>query len=182
MPTKTAEIVGKIVDLLHPLPSEERQKAVSASLTLLGETSVAKQAPAHSNEIDGDLPSKAQIWAKQNSISDEDLQQVFHISHGSVEVIASEISGKSKKEQAFNCYLLTGIVGLLATGNSSFDDKSARALCQSSGCYDHTNHATYMKDKGNELAGNKDKGWSLTNPGLKSAAALIKQIAQASKK
>lgn len=65
---------------------------------------------------------------------------------------------------------------------SSFDDKSARAQCQSSGCYDHTNHATYMKDKGNDLAGSKDKGWSLTNPGLKAGAMLVKQIAQASGK
>jgi len=182
MPSKTAEVVSKFVDLLDPLSPEDRQKVVSAGLTLLGEPQVAKAQGGQSSRDDSGLPSKAQIWAKQNNVGEDALNQVFHIANGAAEVIASDVPGKSKKEQVFNCYLLTGIAALVSTGDTSFDDQSARTLCQSAGCYDKTNHATYMKDKSNDLAGNKDRGWSLTNPGLKSGAALVKQIAQASNK
>jgi Spy/CpxP family protein refolding chaperone len=189
MPSKTAQIAGDIVELLTPLASEDRHRAVSAALMILGEQAIPLQAAANSNPettpagTSGErLPDRAKLWARQNSIDDETLQQVFHILDDGVEVIAAAIPGKSKKEQALNCYLLTGISRLLASGDTSFDDKQARSVCQQFGCYDNTNHSSYLKDKGNELAGNKDRGWSLTSPGLKSGAALVKQIAGAAAK
>jgi hypothetical protein len=115
---------------------------------------------------------------KQNGIAAAELEQVFHITEGAVEVIAAYMPGKNKKEQTYNAYILTGLGQLLLTGNPSFQDNSARALCESSGCYDSANHSAHIRDRGNEFAGTKDKGWVLTAPGLKRAAAIVKELGQ----
>jgi len=91
-------------------------------------------------------------------------------------VIASDIPGKNKKEKNLNAYLLTGIGQYISTGDTSFDDKTARALCTTFACYDSTNHAVYMKGKGNELTGSKENDWKVTAPGLKKGALLVKDI------
>lgn len=172
-------IVGKIVEALSPLTSEERKRVITASLTLLGEGIPSGEVAGHGDlggaEASG-LPVKAQTWMKQNGISEDELQSVFLLADGSVEVIASDIPGKGKKKKTYNAYVLTGIARLLATGMPNFDDKAARALCVSSGCMDNANHASYLKNKDNEFTGSKEKGWILTTPGLKRGAALVKEL------
>jgi hypothetical protein len=116
------------------------------------------------------------IRMKQNEIALEELQQIFHLENGSAEVIAGEIPGKNKKEKTYNAYILIGLAMLLSTGTPSFDDKAARALCESSGCYDQANHSVTIKDRGNEFTGTKEKGWALTAPGLKRAGILVKEM------
>jgi hypothetical protein len=178
---KVTEVVARIVDILTPLSSEERKRVISASLTLLGDEAASFRktgagASHESGEEAGDFSPRAQVWMRQNSISTDELQQVFHLADGAVEVIASEIPGKNAKEKTYSSYVLTGIARLLATGEPSFDDKSARALCKSSGCFNAANHALYLSDKGNEFTGTKEKGWTLTAPGLKRGAALVKEL------
>lgn len=116
------------------------------------------------------------MWMKQNAIEISELEQVFHIADGISEFIAPRLPGRNKKEQTHVAYIVTGIGQLVVTGSASFDDKLARALCESAGCYDSANHSAYLKDRGNELAGSKEKGWSLTAPGLKRGADIIKDI------
>jgi hypothetical protein len=183
---KTTEIVSEIVELLTPLESDERIRVIQASLMLLGETYSASSPRTGGNanlSENGDsegsgLHSRAHAWMKQNSVSLEELQQVFHLQDGSADVIAGEIPGKNKKEKTLNAYVLIGLSKYLSTGAAAFDDKSARALCVSSGCYDTANHSVTIKDKGNEFTGTKEKGWILTAPGLKHAAVLVKEIAK----
>jgi hypothetical protein len=67
---------------------------------------------------------------------------------------------------------------LLATGNAKVDDETARDLCKKMGFFNEGNHAKYMKEKGNVLGGTKDAGWTLTTPGLKSGAEIVKGLAQ----
>ena len=55
-----------------------------------------------------------------------------------------------------------------------FDDAEARRVCEAAVCLDAKNHSTYMKEIGKLAAGSKEKGWTLTAPGLKHAATLIK--------
>jgi hypothetical protein len=178
------DVVGTVVDELAPLSSDERQRVIRATLALLGESqedapqSRNNQRPA-SGDVD-ELPHRARSWMQHNQLSEEELQRVFHISGTGVEVIAAEIAGKGRSEQVRNAYLLTGLSRLLISGDPSFDDKTARALCESLGCYDSTNHAKYMKDKGNEFTGTKGGGWTLTAPGLKRAAALVKELGKRS--
>jgi hypothetical protein len=181
---KTTEIVAEIVDLLTPVDSVERLRIIKASLTLLGETNPTDARPGSDgagSEVDGEasgMQARARAWMKQPLITIEELQQVFHFENGTAEIIAGDIPGKNKKEKTLNAYVLTGLGKFLSTGASAFDDKSARALCVASGCYDDSNHSSIIKEKGNEFAGTKDSGWTLTAPGLKRAAALVKDIAK----
>lgn len=177
------EVVSAIVDELTPLSSEDRLRVVEASLMLLGESKrrPVEQSGEQTVSASGDeLPQAARIWMHQNNLTHDELQQVFHISTEGVEVIASEAPGKGRSEQVRNVYLLLGASRLLASGDASFDDKAGRAQCESLGCYDSTNHSKYMKDKGNEFVGTKTGGWTLTAPGKKRAAALVKEMSKQS--
>lgn len=181
--TKPAEIVGKLVDLLTPLASEDRKRVIAAAKTLLGDAledgSQTRADKSGSKEHEDDIIStsgKAKTWQKQNDIATAQLGQVFHVADGQAEVIAGEIPGKNKKEKTLNAYVLAGLAKLIATGSPNFSDKEARALCNTAGCYDGPNHAATLRAKGNWFTGSKDKGWILTTPGLKHAAALIKDL------
>jgi len=176
------DVVSAIVEELTPLSSEERQRVIQASMTLLGEhfANAGKGGGAQTHTSgdanDNHLPHRARTWMQQNGLTNDDLHQVFHLSGEGVEVIAAGIPGKGRSEQVRNAYLLSGAARLLASGEPTFDDKAARALCESLGCYDSTNHAKYLKERGNEFTGSKDGGWTLTAPGLKRAAALVKEL------
>src|ERR1700722_645648 len=140
-------VVTKIVKELKDLSPEERRRVIGASLTLLGDepTTLAdkKNDVNGGGDHDNALPVKARAWMRQNDISMTELEQVFHFSEGGVEVIASEIPGKNQKQQTFNAYILVGIGKFLTDATSNFDDKSARALCKSSGCLNEANHSQY---------------------------------------
>lgn len=178
---KPADATAKLVELLTPFESDDRRRIVQAALTLLGEASVADpRATSHEYQGKDDLgsgamPKKAEIWMRQNGVSQEKIQEAFHLGNGSCDVIAA-IPGSSNKEKTLNAYILTGIASLLTTGEPNFDDSTARELCTSSGCYDRTNHATTLKGKGNDFTGSKNGGWTLTSPGLKKGANLIKAL------
>jgi hypothetical protein len=179
---KITDTATKIVELLEPFESEERQRIVQASLTLLGDTFVAPKSSGQTSvdEISDDVKvsSQARIWMKQNHLSDNELQLVFHIADGKADVIASEIPGKDGKAKTINAYVLQGLASFLVSGVPKFDDKSARALCTKSGFYSAANHAVYIKAVGNKLTGSKDAGWTLTSPGLKHGAELVRGIIQ----
>lgn len=181
---KTTEIVSEIVELLTPIDPAERTRVIQASLTLLGDAlPISQSRPGASVETSQDdggeasaLPSRARAWIRQNAVSLDQLQQVFHLENGTAEVIAGDIPGKNNKERTYSAYILTGLSKLLSTNNPAFDDKSARALCESAGCYDQANHSVYIKERRNEFTGSKEKGWTLTAPGLKRAAELVKEM------
>ncbi len=177
----------KIVGILNNLDTAERQRVVRAAQILLGDSesgpiqsdnvSLTKQ--GEEEKIDG-LNPQARKWASKNGITQNELDGVFHIDGQKVEVVGSEIPGKGDKGKTHNVYILEGIRRLLETGVASFDDKAARELCKNLGCYNSANHAVYMKEKRKELAGSKENGWKLTNPGLKKGASLVKEIAKVS--
>lgn len=178
------ETVTRLVDLLTPLSSDERRRVIGASLALLGEevTSFQKASgpPNYvSEELSSNFSPRAQSWMVQYSITPTEIQQVFHSTEEHVEVIALEIPGKSGGEKTRAVYVLTGIASLLAKGDAAFDDDSARNLCRTLGCFNLANHSAYLKERGNELVGSKEKGWTLTAPGLKRGAALVKELNKA---
>jgi hypothetical protein len=176
MPRTLAQIVGAIVDELTPLGSEDRKRAIQAAMTLLGEDQISSSRPEHETTslAGGDsLPGRAISWMRQNELSMEELQHAFLISDGSMEII-TQIMGASYREKVRNAYILVGIASLLRSGDQKFDDADARALCERNGIYDSTNHSKYVKG-GNEFTGSREKGWTLTVPGLRVGANLIKQ-------
>jgi hypothetical protein len=175
------EILAKIIELLTPLSSEERQRMVKASLTFLGESQLSATR-AQNEQTDEDanqdlgLPVRVRSWLKQNGILTDQFQQVFHVVNDEVEVIASAIPGASTKERTINAYVLAGLAKFLISGEMKFDDKFARDVCSKSGCFDATNHSTYLKARSNLFTGSKDAGWALTAPGLKHSADLVKAL------
>ncbi|SRR6266540_242935 len=173
-----AEVATKIVELLTPFDSDERRRATHAAFTLLGEspngtTKDASVVGATRNET---IPARAQSWLRQNGLTREQLEHAFQIEGDVVELIAAAVPGKTDKERTLNVYVLIGIARLLATGDASFDDKTARHACKNLGCFNEANHSSYMKDKGNKITGSKDGGWKLTAPGLAHGAGLIKEV------
>ena len=185
---KITKVTMDVVKLLTPLDSEGRQKAIKASLTLLGEADVDMDSGGGRNGGDGDgagaksggslpgLSTKASVWMRQNGLTKVQLEHVFDIDGSNVSVLGGTIPGKSSKDQTIATYILKGVAQLLATGEPTFDDKSARKLCEDLGCYNKANHAVYMNSVGNALSGSKEKGWKLTSPGLKKGAELIKEM------
>lgn len=182
MENKTSiEIVGMVVELLNPLEPTDRLRVINAALSLLGNQPLSVGAPADSVNDGADishLPPRARAWIKQHDIAPGQLNQVFHITDGNAEVIVAEIPGKSTKEKTYNAYVLTGIARLISSGAPVFDDKSARLFCKSSGCLNEANHSSYLANKGNIFTGSKDKGWTLTAPGLQQGAVLVKELAK----
>lgn len=183
----TTDALTTIINLLKPLTSEDRQRTVGAAMLFLGETSVSppklKQKISASEDGDegedtdeGDYSPHITKWMKQNDVSPEELDQVFHFGdEGTFDLLHSP--GKSKKEQTTNTYTLTGLGKYLAANDRSFDDAVARGFCETIGCFDSTNHATYVRKNKGEFSGDKTKGYSLTNVGVKRGAALVKEVA-----
>ena len=185
MKSVPVDAMAQIVKVLMPLSSEDRKKVIKAALTLLGEDRSRNDGSSSSivdasDELDdtSKLPQRARTWMRQNDVTSDHLEQVFHQGEEGFEVIASHMPGNNKKEQTYNAYILSGLSALLASGSPIFQDKSARALCESSGCYDPANHSTHISKKRVEFTGSKEKGWTLTSPGLKRAAEIIKDLNQ----
>jgi hypothetical protein len=181
-PTDIPAVTTELYNLLKPLDPSERKRVIKAALAMLGDdpADVETKKPKNDEPDDDDtaLPAKAKAWMKRYDVTEEQLGHVFHIDGGS-EVIAAEAPGKSIKQKTINAYVLTGISSLISTGEARFDDKTARKVCKNMGCLSETNHATHIKEKGNVIGGSKDAGWTLTGPGLKAGAELVKGLAGA---
>jgi hypothetical protein len=183
--SKVAEITTKVVELLDPLTPDERKRVINASRTLLGDDANVPQSTddEHSAGSSGDRDdlkiSQGGIkWMKQNSVTIDQLHQVFDLAGPEITITAGEIPGASPKEKTLNVYILEGIRGFLAKETQTIDDASARVLCKSYGCFNQGNHSVYLKAKGNFLSGSKSLGWRITAPGLKHGASIIKELAQ----
>jgi hypothetical protein len=183
MTTDLKALVTGLYDLLEPAEPAERKKAIKAALTMLGDdTSVAnekgeKSKPSGDDEADeDDFNAKTRSWMTRNKVTAEQLNHVFHIDGETVDIITDSAPGKNQKQQTINAYVLTGIRELIKAGDAKFDDKSGRESCEKMGCFGPTNHATYMGKPGNVLSGSKENGWSLTGPGLKTGADLVKEL------
>ena len=169
----------KIVDLLQPLTSDERDRIVKAALMVLGEgiepATQATLRPMAENLAEENLPPRVQRWMQQNNLTRDEIDEMMYVTEGTAELIG-EVPGKGDKEKTYNSYILAGVEAFLTTGEAAFTDKAARKLCDNAGCYNVDNHATYLKQKKVKyFSGTKEKGWRLTGPGLKQAAILMKK-------
>lgn len=178
-----AELALTIYNLLFPHESELRRRVLQSAMTLLGEAAV--QIPSASAVSDAQnslggfddirLGVKASKWIQRHGITRAMLEEVFHLTGDSVDLIASSVPGVSKKEMTVNCYLLCGIRGLIKNDLSSLDESDAIVICKRLAAYDKNNHTTNRLAVGNKMSG-KRPTFTLTGPGEAAAAELIKQM------
>lgn len=179
------DIVRDVYILLEPLDSPNRKRVVDSALSLLGEDFGAgsrTQAQAKSSfesEVgsEGNFGVKSNRWMSQNGLSMAAIEEVFHRDGSDVQVIASHVLGTGKRAQTHACYLISGIRAMLATDDPKFSEAEAVDLCKHFGCFDGANHAKTRSELGNNVAGTKSTGYTLPAPGLRAAAALIKEMA-----
>ena len=121
------------------------------------------------------FPAKARSWLQLHGLTVDQIEQVIHLGDEGPQIIA-QIPGATRKEQVRNAYVLCGVGRLLANGDTRFDDKVARAVCELGGFFDRTNHTKYMKCS--EFTGSREKGWVLTAPGMSLGASLVTQLSK----
>jgi hypothetical protein len=142
------QAVANVVQELDGFSSEDRHRIVAASMTLLGESPVRPLPEGRADEPnlgqDEQFPAKARNWMQQHGLTVEQIHQVFHFGDDGAAIIA-HIPGTNRKEQVRNAYVLCGISRLLTNGETRFEDKIARSICESNGFYDGSNHMKYMK-------------------------------------
>lgn len=182
-------MMTKVYELLLPLDSDERMRVISSTLTLLGEQQAGVTlghgrtpsqesfgTPGLLSTAEGANPDvRVQRWMSQNGVPQSKLEEVFHLAGDSVELIASDVPGKSKREKTVNCYLLVGLRAFLS-GAAKFSDNEALAFCQHMKAYDRNNHTENRKALGNKVSGGRAEGFTLSAPGLRAAAELLREL------
>lgn len=188
-PSSVTEVTTALYSLLEPLASEDRAKCLRAALVLLGENAVPEMSGASAispagtsavvtfDESEGMLGPKLRRFLRQHRLMESQLHQIFHIAGETVELIANEVPGNTKKERTINCYLLVGVRNLIEGDEAKFEDKEALEYCQLTGSYDKNNHTTNRQALSNRMSGDRRHGFSLTVPGLRAAAELIRMMA-----
>lgn len=181
--------LNTIVDALQPLQSADRKRAVLGALHFLDEDWVplpnkrADGSDAEAKELgvaNGAFSPAVQSWMKKNDLSVEEIEHVFSFDNGIINIIA-DLPGKSKREDTITIYILMGVGTFLHTGGLKFSDEAARASCTRHNAFDSPHHATTMKELKSEFTGDKKEGWTITTPGLKKGAAIVKKLASSSK-
>lgn len=174
---KLSEALSTIAELKVP----ENLQAIALKYLLSGDgpdrkspDDIASRETEHA--VDGKLNPRTQNWMKQHDLNSAHIDSVFFTVDDEIEIITNKLPGTSKQANTKNVYLLCGAMNLLQNGDSNFSDSEARQICKKVGCYNEGNHATFVKGLGNAIAGDKSRGYTLTNPGLKQAADLIKII------
>jgi hypothetical protein len=178
-----------VLTALEPLESEERARVIGWAVQKLG---ISGQPIPRSNAkgIDSGVPgatpvnltlpisSKGGLWMRQNELTEAEILEVFHFEDSGGDIILGEIPGPTTRDKVRNAYLLLGLSNYLVNGTPTIGDKAGRSACERFGIYDRTNHSKSFKGQ-NELTGSSKSGWTVTAPGLRRAATLIKQSSSA---
>ena len=95
--------VAKLVEILTPLPAEDRTRAISAATILLGESGSSRSAVGFKGEDGGSglqgVSAKGIGWMKKNGVGDQLLDHTFSIDKDGIDVIAARMPGTS----GFSC-------------------------------------------------------------------------------
>ncbi len=179
-----SKLLTQLIELLEPLATEERHRCINAALLFLGEdtvrtssTRVDKQTADRSDAGQEHFPADVLARMRQHGILPSHAVHVFEFRDSEAFKILA-VPGRGKKPQTLAMYHLVGLGTYLQTNKREFTDVAARQYCKDYGCYDPANHAAYLDDKHPAFTGDKNSGWLLTVPGIKIAAAIVKEIAE----
>ncbi len=177
----------RLIEILEPLASDDRHRNINAALTFLkdpgmtalGTLAGQQQLPSDGGGITHHAPEVSKRL-RQHNIPADQIDSVLHFNEdGSFGIVA--VPGKSKREQALNAYVLVGFGTYLTTGKYDFTDSAAREACKAHNAYDSPNHSKTLGQKHPAFIA-KGSDWTLTIPGVKEAAALVKEVAEAAAK
>jgi hypothetical protein len=186
MPDGT-QTLTQMIKILQPLSSDERHRNIEAALTFLGDKGFAATSKPNQPSDGGggggdhDHPAARAGRMKQYGIASAHVERVFDFRDDGTFAIL-DVPGSAMREQTLNIYILTGLGTFLATGGRQFADPLARAYCEEHSCLDGPNHSKTLGGKHPEFSGDKNNGWSITVPGIKRGAELVKQVAEAASK
>jgi hypothetical protein len=174
-----AELALEVYNILVGRDSDVRQRVMQSAMTLLGETvpsAAARPSPqAESGFGDVKLGPKAMRWIQKHAITREMLEELYHLGDEGMDIIAGSVPGASKREMTINCYLLSGIRGLLKNDAPTLDETETVAVCKRLTAYDKNNHPSNRLAVGNKINGSRPT-FTLTGPGETAAAELIRRM------
>jgi hypothetical protein len=129
------------------------------------------------NGLEGISPV-AQKWMTRNGLSASAISGIFSLGGDEIDLIAKEIPGKSKRDRMHSVVLLKGVAAYLGSGAARFTHQQFKEACLHYKAFDSANFATYMKDFGNEVTGDKSTAYTLNARGLASATEMVKGMLQ----
>jgi hypothetical protein len=179
--TNPAELALQIYNLLVTRDSDIRRRVMESAMTLLGETALSAVTrpgalPASGEGFDDlKLGPKATRWAQKNGVTRGMLEELYHLTDETMEIIAGRVPGASKREMTVACYLLSGIRGLLKNDVSTLNESETITVCKRLTAYDKNNHTSNRQAVANKMSGTRPT-FTLTGPGETAAAELIKQM------
>ena len=113
---------------------------------------------------------------KRSGLSADHLSKIFSIQLDEIDLVATKVPGKSKRERVQNVFRLTAIAQYLATGAARVSYEDLKEACLHYDAYDVTNHSKNLKSLGREISGSKESGYTLTATGITGATNLIKEM------
>ena len=116
------------------------------------------------------------FFARQN-ITEEEWQKVFHFDGTTYSIIVDDLKETTKSKKQVNLALLEGIKELLTGGVATIVRDDLIELCKKYYAYDSSNFAAHMKKQKSLFLARGDN-WSLTKPGEKRAAEVVKDLSQ----
>ena len=136
--------------------------------------------PSEACDLNGISPI-ARKWMTRNAISVSQLDPVFSLGADEIDLVATEIPGKNKKERLHSVFLLKGIAAYLATGAPRLSHEQMKAAALHYDAYDAANFAAYFRSMTGEISGEKSTGYTLNPRGITSATAMFKSMVGAKK-
>jgi hypothetical protein len=128
----------------------------------------------------GAISPIAKKWMTRNGLQAPRLESVFSLGVDEIDLIATKVPGKNKKERMRSVFLLKGVAAYLGTGAARFTHEQMKSTCLHYDGFDSANFATYYKSLSSEVTGGKAEGYTLTPRGLAAATEMVKSMTKAS--
>ncbi|TGM99935.1 hypothetical protein [Leptospira yasudae] len=139
-------------------PTESYSDELEASDSLQGISPIAKK------------------WITRSDLSIDDLAKLFSLGLDEIDLVATSVPGKSKREKSKNIFLLKGIAAYLSSGSPRFNHENLKETLLHYDAFDLANFAKYLTSMASSIGGSKESGYQLTARGIAEATTLIKEM------
>lgn len=202
-PTIDPEIaaMSTVIDALKDLDQAAQQRVINYAITRL--TLDAPQVdqfqstnnagrkletpPPDSNEASGTatpppddglqgINPVARKWMTRNDLAADRLSKLFSLGIDEIDLVASKVPGKNKKDRMRSVILLKAVASYLGGGAARVTHEEVKEACLHYNAFDTDNFANYLKKMAAEVGGTKEAGYTLTARGLTNATELVKSI------